>query len=286
MMKATFVLLVLLAALPAAVSCRQGAGPSPAAQPVRTVTTKGGVEMVEIPGGYFEMGSRDGRPDEGPPHKVRIDGLLMDRNEVTQAEYTRLMVVNPAHFRGPEMPVEQVSWADAARYCNARSRDEGLKACYDEQTAACDFAASGYRLPTEAEWEYACRAGTTTAYPFGNDPRALPQHAWFAENSGKKTHPVRQKAPNAWGLYDMLGNVAEWCNDAYASDAYQHSAERNPTGPTDGERYVLRGGAWSSGAEVCRSAYRRGEDPGFQDACFARDALGFRCVRRPAAGRE
>jgi formylglycine-generating enzyme required for sulfatase activity len=108
----------------------------------------------------------------------------------------------------------------------------------------------------------------------------LGPHAWFADNADKKTHAVGQKRPNAWGLYDMLGNVAEWCNDVYEADYYRTSPEKDPVGPAEGERYVLRGGAWNSSADACRSAYRLGESPGFQDACFARDAIGFRCVRR------
>ena len=125
------------------------------------------------------------------------------------------------------------------------------------------------------------RAGTATAYPFGDDPRRLGTYAWYAENAGKQTHAVGQKRPNAWGLYDMLGNVAEWCNDFYAADTYENSPEKNPRGPDDGAQVVLRGGSWNSSAEACRSAHRVGEASGMQDACFARDAIGFRCVRRP-----
>jgi formylglycine-generating enzyme required for sulfatase activity len=236
--------------------------------------------MVLVPAGRFQMGSAAGEPDEAPPHEVRIDAFYMDRTEVTQAQYNRLVPVDPAHFRGAERPVEQVSWADAARYCNLRSRDEGLVPCYDELDATCNFQASGYRLPTEAEWEYACRAGSETPYNFGADAGRLPQYAWFRENAGKTTQPVAQKKPNAWGLYDMHGNVAEWCNDVYESGYYAKSPEVNPRGPADGEQYVLRGGAWNSRAEGCRSSARAGEEPGFEDACFARDAIGFRCVRR------
>ncbi|MFA7005987.1 MAG: SUMF1/EgtB/PvdO family nonheme iron enzyme [Verrucomicrobiia bacterium] len=250
-----------------------------------TIQTKSGSKMVLIPAGEFVMGSARGKPDETPAHSVHVDPFLMDCTEVTQQQFAKLMRDNPSpsHFRGADRPVEQVGWGEAALYCNLRSKDEGLEPCYDETTAKCNFAASGYRLPTEAEWEYACRAGTTTDYSFGVDPRLLSQHGWFAENSGKMTQPVARKKPNAWGLFDLHGNVAEWCNDFYDATYYPKSPSANPRGPDDGERYVLRGGAWNSAAERCRSAARRYESPGFQDACFARDAIGFRCVRQPAA---
>ena len=235
--------------------------------------------MVYVPAGQFVRGSEQGETDEQPPREIRVDAFWMDRTEVTQEQYDKLVRGNPSHFKGPQLPVEQISWAEAALYCNVRSRTEGLEPCYDEQTAKCDFAASGYRLPTEAEWEYACRAGTRTPYSFGSDARLLKDCAWTAENSGKKTHPVAQKRPNAWGFYDLHGNVAEWCNDVYDAAYYQSSPAENPRGSEEGERYVLRGGAWTSSPALCRSTARAGEDPGFQDACFARDAIGFRCVR-------
>jgi len=273
-----------LVALALLASCRQAEEPLPAAPPPQSIATKTGAEMVLIPAGRFRMGATDGKADEAPVHEVSVDSFLMDRTEVTQEQYEKLVVGNPSHFKGPDRPAEQVSWADAAMYCNLRSRDEGLEPCYDEKTTKCNFRASGYRLPTEAEWEYACRAGSDARYGFGSDERQLKQSAWYAENSSKKTQPVAQKKPNAWGLFDMHGNVAEWCNDVYSAEYYAASPAGNPSGPDDGERYVLRGGAWNSSAEGCRSAARFGEDPGFQDACFARDAIGFRCVRRPPAG--
>ena len=281
-MRRTYALLVVVALVPA--SCQKHADSSPEAQQAtEIVATPSGAEMVLIPAGWFTMGSRTGQPDEAPPHTVWIDALVMDRYEVTQEQWDKLMLGNPSHFKGAKLPVEQISWAAAALYCNKRSEAEGLTPCYDEETAKCNFLADGYRLPTEAEWEYACRAGAPTEYAFGNDARQLGEHAWYAENSGNKTHPVGQKRPNAWGLHDMHGNVAEWCNDVYRADYYERSPQRNPTGPANGDQYVLRGGAWNSKPEACRAAHRVGEDPGFQDACFARDAVGFRCVRRAVA---
>ena len=263
-----------------AVSCENAAkdGPAPAAPEV--VVTKSGIEMVVIPAGRFQMGSDSGKEDESPAHVVQIDSLLMDRYEMTQANYAKVAPINGSRFKGPDRPVEMISWAEAALYCNKRSRAEGFAPCYNEETGECDFTADGYRLPTEAEWEYACRAGTTTPYSFGGDPRLLGKYAWYGENAGKETHPVGKKKPNPWGLYDMYGNVAEWCNDAYDKDYYKHSPPSNPRGGDDAQRRVIRGGAWNSSPDACRSAYRVGENPGFEDACFARDACGFRCVRK------
>lgn len=268
-----------------ALGCGSGS-PSVAVKALPTVSTKSGVEMVVIPAGFFEMGSKQGLDEEKPAHTVSIDSFLMDPHEVTQALWDKIgsgeALGNPSHFKGADLPVEQVTWPMAARFCNARSRFEGLKPCYDEDTAECDFNADGYRLPTEAEWEYACRAGTTSDYSFGGEARRLGDFAWFTDNAGKKTHPVGQKRPNPWGLYDMHGNVAEWCQDVFDKSYYKASPEKNPRGPNDpdGKEYVLRGGSWKSPADAARSAYRLGEVAGFSDACLARDAIGFRCVRK------
>jgi formylglycine-generating enzyme required for sulfatase activity len=236
--------------------------------------------MILVPAGTFSMGNRRGKDDESIVHQVMLAAFWIDRHEVTQAEYRRLGLPDPSHFKGEAHPVEQIRWDQAAFYCNARSREEGLKPCYNESDSACDYGADGYRLPTEAEWEYACRAGSDADYYYGADPGKLSEYAWYAANSDKKTHQVGQKRPNAWGLYDMLGNVGEWCNDIYAKDYYEHSPAQNPHGPTDGSLYVLRGGSWNSGADALRSSHRLGENPGFSDACLARDAIGFRCVKR------
>ena len=243
-----------------------------------TIVTESGVEMVSIPGGWFEMGSHEGNDDEGPVHKVWVDSFLMDKYEVTQDQYGQFELSDPSRFQGGRLPVEQRTWIDAARFCNERSYQEGLEPCYDEDTLECDFEANGYRLPTEAEWEYAARAGTDTKYFFGDDPRLLTQYAWTADNSGEKTHEVGTRRPNPWGLYDVYGNVEEWVHDYYGEGFYGASSERNPRGPGDGEYRVLRGGGWNSGAAVTRSTYRS-FSASVDDGCLVSDAIGFRCVR-------
>jgi formylglycine-generating enzyme required for sulfatase activity len=278
---------VALAAVSMA-GCTNNDKPTVNVEPPRTVSTKSGMEMVVIPAGSFEMGSKRGPADEKPAHKVWIDSFLMDRTEMTQAVWEKVCkdaaLSDPSLNHAPDLPVNNVTWRDAVRCCNARSKFEGLKPSYEEDVEnnviKCDFDADGYRLPTEAEWEYACRAGTTTDFSFGNDAKKLGDVAWFADNAGKKTHPIGQKQPNPWGLFDMHGNVAEWCHDAFAKDYYKDSPDKNPRGPAKGNLNVLRGGSWKSTADAARSAFRLGENPGFGDTCLAPDAIGFRCVRK------
>ena len=227
------------------------------------------------------MGDATGNDDEKPPHRVRIDGFLMDVHEMTQKAYQQMTGKNPSKSKGPDKPVEQVSWYHAAvLYCNMRSSREELEPCYDMETGTCNFKATGYRLPTEAEWEYACRGGKDTRYAFGNSESLLPKHGWFKENSGLTTHAVGTKEPNGWGLYDMHGNVMEWCHDRYSEDYYSQAPADNPTGPLSGDECVLRGGSWSRSADSCRAAARCSETPRFADACFGSDNYGFRCVRK------
>lgn len=246
---------------------------------IKTITTPTGVEMVLIPAGSFMMGSDSGDEDEKPAHSVTVAGFYMDRDEVTQKAFEAVTGTNPSKFKDPLKPVERASWMAAIKYCNMRSLKEGLKPCYNLQTTECDFSANGYRLPTEAEWEYACRAGTSAAYSFGDNAGELPGRAWLNSNSEQTTHPVGKKQANPWGQYDMHGNVAEWCNDRYGDKEYALRASDNPRGPAKGEERVLRGGSWRGGADRCRSSARASETPGLADVCFGYEAYGFRCVR-------
>lgn len=217
---------------------------------------------------------------DAPLHEIQVSPFLIDKYLVTQEQYEKLMGDNPSRWKGNKNPVEQVRWSDAVKFCNKRSESEGLKPCYDLKTWACNFEANGYRLPTEAEWEYACRAGTSSAYFFAETPAKLSGYAWFDKNSGGHPRPVGEKQSNPWGLYDICGNLWQWCNDFYAVDYYKKSASKDPRGPNDGKTKVVRGGAWRFNAENCRSGYRYNENPGYADVCFGYDIYGFRCVRK------
>jgi len=271
-----YVMLLVCALLITGCKKEQATAPSE----IKTTTTPTGIEMVLIPAGTFTMGTDSGDDDEKPAHQVAIASFWMDRTEVTQKSYESLIGKNPAKFVDPLKPVERVSWVAAIKYCNMRSMKEGLQPCYNVQNADCNFTANGYRLPTESEWEYACRAGTTGAYFFGDSASDLPAYAWLKSNSEQSTHPVGQKKPSPWGLYDMYGNVAEWCNDRYGENEYATKTSDNPHGPAKGETRLLRGGSWRYGPERCRSSARASETPALADACFGYDGYGFRCVKR------
>ncbi|MBF0294897.1 MAG: formylglycine-generating enzyme family protein [Magnetococcales bacterium] len=222
------------------------------AEPIRTITNSIDMEFAWIPPGNFLMGSdrrrdRDATLHETPRHPVSITrGFWLGRHEVTQRQWSDVMLSNPSYFKGVDLPVEQVAWEDAqefVRRLNAR-----------ENTLL-------YRLPTEAEWEYAARAGFDTVRFFGNDTEWMEQYAWYKENSGGRTHPAGTKWPNGWGLYDMLGNVAEWVSDWYGSEHYASSTSSNPKGPKAGSMRIMRGGSWFSPARELRAAHRH-EEPG------------------------
>jgi formylglycine-generating enzyme required for sulfatase activity len=206
----------------------------------------GGVKMdlVPIPAGEFVMGCDDGNASEKPAHTVRITHpFYMGKFEVTQSAYEAIMGTNPSLLKGENLPVEnEVKFSDAEEFCKRLSKNTGKT----------------IRLPTEAEWEYACRAGTTTKYNTGNDETALGQAGWYRTTS---THPVGQKTPNAWGLYDMHGNVWEWCQDWYSEDYYAKSPFDDPHGPPQGTQRVARGGSWKHGPYDCRVTSRVGFHP-------------------------
>lgn len=223
-------------------------------------TNSVGMDFVYIQPGNFTMGSENGQSDERPPHDVTLSrGFLMQTTEVTQAQWKAVMGNNPSNFSGcDDCPVETVSWDDCQEFIKRLNGMEGTLA---------------YRLPTEAEWEYACRAGSTTNYYFGDSEASLGDYAWYDGNSGSRTHQVAQKQPNAWGLYDMAGNVWEWCSDWYNSNYYAKSPNVDPVGLGLGASRVNRGGSWYDDAWNCRSADRGGDLPRLR---FIH--LGFRVV--------
>jgi formylglycine-generating enzyme required for sulfatase activity len=215
------------------------------------------MELVLIPAGSFTIGSNDGASDEKPPHPVTLSRpFYMGKYEVTQAQWQAVMGGNPSHFQGDDkLPVESVSWDDCQEFCKKLSAKSG----------------KAVRLPTEAEWEYACRAGSMGRFCFGDNDGGLGAYAWYTSNSDRKTHPVGQKKSNAWGLYDTHGNVWEWCADWY--DKYPGSGATS-----DFFRQkcrVLRGGGWGNGPFNCRSAYRSWCGPDLRSSLYGlRVALG------------
>jgi formylglycine-generating enzyme required for sulfatase activity len=192
------------------------------------------------------MGSSTGLPiaPEGPEHMVEVNGFWMADSPVTAEQYEAVMKRNPSKFQGhPDLPVESVSWLDVREFCDTLSRNGGVL----------------IRLPSEAEWEYACRAGSSTQYHFGDSPAELTHYAWFENNSSERTAPVRRKKPNARGLFDIIGNVWEWCADFWHEDYTGAPCDGSPwpaTVASGHRRYCVRGGAWDMDAFRCRSSYR------------------------------
>jgi formylglycine-generating enzyme len=242
-------------------------------------------DFVLVKGGTFIVGSPSSeaaREKDETQHRVTVRDLYMGKYEVTQREYGEMMGSNPSQFKGDDLPVENVSWLEAVQYCNARSAREGLTPAYSirGQNVSWNRKATGYRLPTEAEWEYACRAGTTTpfstganittdqanyygTYPYENIPRG---------EYRQKTVPARSFTPNPWGLYNVHGNVWEWCWDWYGS--YGSGNQTDPAGATSGTFRVYRGGGWNDFGRHLRSAYRAASPPSNRVG-----NLGFRLAR-------
>ena len=268
---------------PAAPPSQEPQPQRPQPQPRRDCTNSIGMKLARIEPGSFLMGSTEhqidqlmsiessaGEPfpvhvfsDEQPQHPVKITRpFFLGIHEVTQGQYQAVMGENPSHFKGSDdLPVEQVSWLDAVLFCNKLSEQEKRTPFYRINGTEVTIAGgNGYRLPTEAEWEYACRAGSTTLFPFGDDVSKLGDHAWYGcgnrGNSGGRTHLVGQQRPNAWGLYDMLGNVLEWCQDWYEVGYYAASPPADPPGPSQASDRVIRGGCWDTYSWYCHPADR------------------------------
>lgn len=258
-------------------------------------------EFVLINGGTFQMGSPESeawRVEDETAHTVTVSDYYISKFEVTQAEYQAIMGENPSAFTGDDFSVERISWMDAIQYCNTRSVQEGLTPAYavDGQNVSWDRSANGYRLPTEAEWEYACCAGTETPFNTETSISADEANYWghypylivdnyFSQGDletkpgvyRQTTVPVGSFEPNAWGLYDMHGNVGEWVWDWYGS--YETAEQTDPTGPASGTLRVNRGGGWNDFAKNLRSAYRATLPP--DSASFN---IGLRLVRSAGTG--
>lgn len=226
--------------------------PVPEQQPVRTFTVKGvSFKMIAVEGGTFRMGAtaeqQSNQDDEKPVHSVTLDSYYIGETEVTQELWRAVMGSNPSDFSGDDLrPVENVSWDD----------------CQDFIKELNKLTGKNFRLPTEAEWEFAARGGNkSSGYRYSGSSN-IGDVAWYDDNAGNKTHPVKGKNPNELGIYDMSGNVFEWCSDWYSGGYYSSSPQNNPEGPSSGSYRVLRGGSWRFSAEGCRVAYRGGYYPG------------------------
>jgi formylglycine-generating enzyme required for sulfatase activity len=247
------------------------------------VTNSIGMKLLLIPAGEFRMGSRDSVKDadenEKPRHRVQITRpFFLGVHPVTQEQYEKVIGNNPSYFKNqPENPVETISWMEAVTFCNQLSERENLRSYYQISGADVtipDPGGTGYRLPNEAEWEYACRAGSETIYFFSDNPADLGKYAWFEGNSTLKAHPVGQKRPNAFGLYDMHGSIGEWCWDWYEGRYYSQSPGTDPLGPSQGAARVFRGGGWIYYANYVRAANR-----GYYSPDGRVEYLGFRVAR-------
>lgn len=234
-------------------------------------------DFILVEGGTFQMGSDSGEDDEGPIHEVTISSFYIAQYEVTQGLWMEVMDKNPSLFEGTNRPVERLNWYSAVEFCNALSERDGLTPCYSgsRDSTVCDFTANGYRLPTEAEWEYAAGGGKDSignTYSGSNSPDAA---GWHKGNSDRATHDVGTSIANELGIYDMSGNVHEWCWDWYGGNYYSMSPDTNPRGPEEGAYKILRGGSWYSDAEFLEVTARK-----FRRYASRKDAdFGFRLVR-------
>jgi len=258
---------------PRSVTADNSRGGSPPSTPVRSPVVSGStnliedlghgvsLEMVAIPGGSIMTGSpasEAGRDYAGPQRQVALAPFWMGKYEITQAQWRVIMGNNPSYFKGDMRPVEQVSWNDALGFCYKLAALTGR----------------GYALPSEDQWHYACRAGSSTQYFFANSAAALGEYAWFWENSDAQTHAVGGKLPNPWGLYDIYGNVWEWCRDPFSINGPGPGTPAlGISGQIPAESRAVRGGAWSSRAGDCSTSHRVGYRPDFRELY-----IGFRVV--------
>ncbi len=230
------------------------------------------IKFCWCPAGTFQMGSNANDPthllNESPFEATLTRGFWMQQTEITQRQYEALMGTNPSYFKGESLPAESVNWTEANEFCNRLSNLPTEK-----------VAGNLYRLPTEAEWEYACRAGSTSSFCFGDDDTQLEKYAWFHKNSAQTTHPTASKLPNAWGLHDMHGNVMEWCSDFFGD--YPTGSVKDPTGLNSGLLRSIRGGGWFFVPLYSRSSHRDAYAPSVRYV-----GLGFRMVIQAAAVSE
>lgn len=233
----------------------------------------GPIEMVFVEGGTFEMGSEEGESDESPVHDVILNSFYIGKYPVKQAEWVEIMGENPSAEEGDEMPVTDISWYDCVEFCNQLNEINGYEACYEIDREEVKWLRNkrGFRLPTEAEWEYAARGGNESIgweYAGSDDAEEV---AWFDDNSEGELQDVGLLEPNDLDIYDMSGNVGEWCWDWY--DDYPDKKKKNPLGPKDGSSRVIRGGNWEESVEYCRVACRSLAAPASRSS-----NLGFRLV--------
>lgn len=233
-------------------------------------------KMVFVKGGTFMMGMVDEPSNEKPIHQVSLDSFYIGKYEVTQEEWQEVMGNNPSFFKGKHHPVADVDWYACIAFCNRKSKKEGLTPCYSGSgdDIVCDFEADGYRLPTEAEWEFACLGGLKSHYYTCSGGNDIAEVGWYEGNSGGKPHPVGQRKPNELGIYDMSGNIWEWCWDWYAG-AYPAEPVSNPAGPPSGEYRCYRGGGINGRKEYARTKARFQLEPSYKHS-----DMGLRCVRK------
>ncbi len=278
-----FVLFFLFSISMLLISCNDEKGTNP--DPKNSI-----VESVLIPAGNFQMGNQGnykGDADEITIHNVIISkSFYIGKYEITQKQYETIVGTNPSLNKGDYFPVENVNWYEAINFCNKLSTKDGLTQCYsiDGTKISINWEANGWRLPTEAEWEYAAKAGAINDYFTGNlvNNDCLPlddnldKIGWYCGNAGGKSNLVGQKMPNPFGVYDMNGNVWEWCWDIFSSSYYTTEAKTDPKGAESGTNHSLRGGSWYNTSKFCRTSNRNDLNPEQKDSGI----YGFRVVRK------